>query len=133
VAEHLLCSDCATVASFPGQREGESHHLLMCLIVVEFHLHRRPSIYVCTCSSSPQAFIAGPPLEIWDHIRSWIFHFANNIDLWLDFGESNGLISLVKQSSFICLVRISILGDSLIKRWCKKVASVLSVHCHSLP
>ena len=95
VAEHLLCSDCATVASFPGQREGESHRLHTCLIVVEFHWHNGQSIYVCTLSSSPQAFIVGPPLEIWDHFRSWIFHFANYniIDLRLDFGESNGLIN----------------------------------------
>ena len=92
VAEHLLCSDCATVASFPGQREGESHRLHMRLIVVEFYWHCGPSIYVCTLSSSPQAFIVGPPLEIWDHFRSWILHCANNIDLRLDFGESNGLI-----------------------------------------
>jgi len=95
VAGHLLCSDCATVASFPGQREGESHSLHMCLIVVEFHWHRGQSIYVCTLSSFPQAFIVGLPLEIWDHFRSWIFHFANynTIDLRLDFGESNGLIN----------------------------------------
>ena len=59
----------------PSQREGESHHLHMCLIVVEFHWHCGPSIYVCTLSSSPQAFIVGPPLEIWDHFLSWIFHF----------------------------------------------------------